>query len=156
MIIAPSGNKDCGIRMFGILVWIWKLFSHPLFKRPYSLTFCWAWFVTKLNKIQKKKKRCVSDHVQYLTRTTNSEVLKNKRKHKILCTALGWGNTVHNNVLLRLLQNYWQFLPRHFLALLEESQVWFWQAQYFYPGIVELPLEEKTRQIRTATRRKLI
>ena len=69
MIIAPSGNKDCGIRMFGILVWIRKLFSHPLFKRPYSLTFCWAWFVTKLNKIEKK--RCVSDHIQYLTRTTN-------------------------------------------------------------------------------------
>ena len=59
MIIAPSGNKDCGIRMFGILVWIWKLFSHPLFKRPYSLTLCWAWVVTKLNKIQKKKTLCV-------------------------------------------------------------------------------------------------
>lgn len=59
MIIAPSGNKDCDIRMFGILVWIWKLSIHPLFKRPYSLTFCWAWVVTKLNKIQKKKTLCV-------------------------------------------------------------------------------------------------
>ena len=154
MIIAPSGNKDCGIRMFGILVWIWKLFSHPLFKRPYSLTFCWAWFVTKLNKIQKKNAVWVITYNTSLAQLI--KVLKNKRKHKILCTALGWGNTVHNNVLLRLLQNYWQFLPRHFWALLGESQVWFWQAQYFYPGIVELPLEEKTRQIRTATRRKLI
>ena len=155
MIIAPSGNKDCDIRMFGILVWIWKLSIHPLFKRPYSLTFCWAWVVTKLNKIQKKKNAvCVITYDTSLAQLL--KVLKNKRKHKILFTALGWGNIVHNNVLPWLLQNYWQFLPRHFWAQLEESRVWFWQAQYFYRGIVELPLEEKTREIRTATRRKLI
>ena len=89
MIIAPSGNKDCGIRLFWILVWIWKLFSHPLFKRPYSLTFCWAWAVTKLSKIQKKKAVCVITYNTSLAQLI--KVLKNKRKHKILCTAPGGG-----------------------------------------------------------------
>ena len=67
---------------------------------------------------------------------------------------MGVNYTVHNNVLLWWLQNYRQFLPHHFWALREESRVWFWQAQYFYRGIAELPLEEKTRQIKDSNKKE--
>ena len=91
MIIAPSGNKDCGIRMFGILVWIWKLFSHPLFKRPYSLTFCWAWFVTKLNKIQKKNAVWV---ITYNTSLAQLILRYWKIKESIKYCALLWDGVI--------------------------------------------------------------
>lgn len=97
MITAPSGNKDCGIRMFGILVWIWKLFSHPLFKRPYSLTFCWAWFVTKLNKIQKKNAVWV---ITYNTSLAQLILRYWKIKESIKYCALLWDGVIRQYIIM--------------------------------------------------------
>ena len=87
-IIAPSGKKDCSIRMFTILVWIWKLVSHPLYKSFYSVSFCWAWVISKLKNKKKINAVCVisynTSHAQLI------KVLKNKRKHNISLATLWW------------------------------------------------------------------